>query len=213
MGKKSIICPKCGKLGTLVSELRTKKIQKSNRKKTNWELWEEYGQKFHNLSEIDLKRKIYEKTNRLIENIPTKKYQRKRNPIFKVVHTVKKNGESKQIRHYLGINPWAKIMDYVDQHQLDVKIELENIKKLILDNNGEIIASDNQTTNQLIAEVINLKNFLYSYRISVIDGLKNFHMCPHCNNSVNISVNTHEFKLIKTPKKQSDPIFSKKKKN
>lgn len=214
MGKKSIICPKCGKIGTLVVENRTEKIKKkSNWEKTNWEIWQEFKKQFPQLSDFDLRTKIYRKTNRHIENIPTKKYRRKKNPIFKVAHTIKINGKTKQVRHYLGTNPWGKIEYYVDQNQLYDKINLDNIRQLILDNNGDIKNADHETTNKLIAEVISLKNYLYNYRNSIREGINNSHLCPHCKNYVDISLDHYEFKLIKTPKKLSDPKLSKKKKN
>jgi len=59
MGKKSIICPKCGKIGTLVVENRTEKIKKkSNWEKTNWEIWQEFKKQFPQLSDFDLRTKV-----------------------------------------------------------------------------------------------------------------------------------------------------------
>jgi len=126
MGNKSITCPICGHIGTLGVE---KRIAKKS-KKSNWDIWKKFRRKYPKLSDANLIPKIYAECGRYIENIPTKKYERKRNPIFKIYHSKKVDGTPKTYSHYLGTNPIDKIEKYLKENQdFTSKIDLEYIKK------------------------------------------------------------------------------------
>ena len=144
-----------------------------------------------------------------IRNIPTKKYERKRNPIFKIYHTKKNYGKPKS--HYLGTNPMEKIGKYLKENQdIKSKINLKYIKNLILDMGGEIKISEDPKINKLIAEVIDLKNFLYQYNTSLRNSVKEEHACPHCEQKISIMWNYDGLFLKKSIPKTTDPRINKK---
>jgi len=207
MGKKSIICPICDKIGTLGVERRVIK----KRKKTHWEIKQELQKKFPEMSDFELMPKIRKEADKRIENIPTKKYERKRNPIFKIYHTKKVYGKPKTYPHYLGTNPIEKIEKYLKEHQdISPKIDLDFIKKLILDQGGDIKKSDDAKINKLIAEVIDLKNYLYQYNKGLRYSLKDEHECPHCEDKISIEWNYDGLFLKKSIPKTADPRINKK---
>jgi len=195
MGKKSIICPFCGNIGTLGVEYR----RGEKKTKSNWDHLVELRKEYPDIPDWQLIRKIPHPGKISIQNIPTKKYERKRNPIFKVYHTFKISGKPKKWSCYLGTNPINKIEKYLQENQDIVpKIDLDSIKKLILDLGGEIKNLDDPHINKLIGEVIFLKKFLYEYRLTVRKGLKDEHSCPHCNEKISISVDYDKFDLKKS---------------
>jgi len=206
MGNKSIICPVCSHLGTLGVERRIIK----KRKKTIWEIKLEIKKKFPKLDDFHLMQKIRRDADRRIENMPTKKYERKRNFIFKVYHTKKIFGEPKTYSHYLGIDPLDKIEKYIEEYNHTEKINLGIIRKLILDMGGEIKNSEDPKINKLIAEVIDLKNYLYQYNKGLRNSLKEEHACPHCEEKISIMWNYDGLFLKKSVPKTTDPRINKK---
>jgi len=207
MGKKSIICPICGLIGTLGVEWRviTKK------RKTIWEIKLETEKKFPKLSGFKLDQKIRKEADRRIENFPTKKYERKRNSIFKVYHTKKIFGEPKTYSHYLGTDPLDKIEKNLEENQeLKSKINLVYIKKLILDMGGEIKNSEDPKLNELIANVIDLKKYLYHRNEGFRNSLKEEHTCPHCEEKISIKWYYEGLILKKSIPKTTDPRINKK---
>jgi len=207
MGKKSIICPICGQIGTLGVEKRIIK----NRKKTRWEHMLELRKKFPKKSDYDLMGKIPKETGKWHTNRVTKKYERKRNSIFKVYHTSKVYGKPKTFPHYLGTNPIDKIEKYLKENQdFASKIDLEYIKKLILDMGGEIKNSEDPKLNELIANVIDLKKYLYHRNEGFRNSLKEEHSCPHCKEKISIKWYYEGLVLTKSIPQNTDPSINKK---
>jgi len=206
MGKKSIICPICGQIGTLGVE---KRIAKKS-KKSNWDIWKKFRRKYPKLSDANLIPKIYAECGRHIENIPTKKYERKRNPIFKIYHSKKVDGTPKTYSHYLGTDPLDKIEKYIKEYDHTEKINLDIIRKLILDMGGEIKNSDDPKINKLIVEVIDLKNYLYRYNKNLRNGVKDEHSCPYCEEKISIIWNYEGLVLNKSIPQNTDPSINKK---
>jgi len=205
MGNKSIICPICGLIGTLGVEKRIIK----NRKKTRWEHMLELRKKFPKKSDYDLMGKIPKETGKWNSNRVTKKYERKRNSIFKIYHTKKNYGKQKS--HYLGTNPIEKIEKYLQENQdSKSKINLEYIKNLILEMGGEIKNSEDPKINKLIAEVIDLKNYLYRYNKGLRNSLKEEHPCPHCEEKISIKWYYEGLVLNKSIPQNTDPRINKK---